>query len=85
MFESRLGQEGFLSSKMSRFAPIQWVLGSFPRVKQLEGEDDKSVPSIGEVKNAWSYVSSPTVRLPDVDKDSYYYIFSPYYWRCMRL
>ena len=66
-FESRLGQEGFPSSKMSRFVPIQWALGSFPGVKRLECEVDKSLPSIGEVKNEWSYVSSPAVRLPDVD------------------
>jgi hypothetical protein len=51
VFESRLGQEVFLSSKMLRFAPIQWVLGSFPGVKRLECEVQKSLPSIGDVKN----------------------------------
>jgi hypothetical protein len=33
--------------------------GSFPEVKQPEREADQSPPSSVEVKNAWSYTSTP--------------------------
>jgi hypothetical protein len=55
----------FLFITMSRMAlgptqsPIQWVLG----VKQLGCEVDHSPPSSAEVKNAWSYTSTPPIRL----------------------
>jgi hypothetical protein len=40
--------------------PIQWVLGAvFLGVKLLGHEADHSCPSNAEVKNAWSYTSTP--------------------------
>jgi hypothetical protein len=55
----------FLFTTMSRMAlrptkpPIQWVMSSFPVVKQPGHEADHSPPSSAEVKNAWSYTSNP--------------------------
>ena len=49
-FESRLGQEIFLSSKMSRFDPIRWVLGSFLGVIRPECEVDKSLPLLARLR-----------------------------------
>jgi hypothetical protein len=40
--------------------------GSFHGVKQPEREADHSPPSSVEVKNAWSYTSTPPVRLHGV-------------------
>jgi hypothetical protein len=58
---------------MSRLAlgptqpPIQWVPGTLSLgVKQLECEADPSPPSSAEVKNAWSYTSTPPVHLHGV-------------------
>jgi hypothetical protein len=40
--------------------PIQWVPGALsPDVKRLEREADHSPSSGAEVKNAWSYTSTP--------------------------
>jgi hypothetical protein len=40
--------------------PIQWVPGAFSQgIKRPECEADHSPPSIAEVKNAWSYTSTP--------------------------
>jgi hypothetical protein len=39
------------------------------RVKRTGREVDHSSPSTGEVKNEWSYTSTPAVRLHIVDKD----------------
>jgi hypothetical protein len=40
--------------------PIQWVQGTlFLGVKRPGREADHSSPSTAEVKNAWSYTSSP--------------------------
>jgi hypothetical protein len=40
--------------------PIQWVLEALSLgVKWLESEVDHSSPSSAEVKNAWSYTSTP--------------------------
>jgi hypothetical protein len=41
--------------------PIQWVPGERPGRKV-----DHSLPSSAEVKNAWSYTSTPPVRLHGV-------------------
>jgi len=39
---------------------IQWVHGfHYPGVKRLGREDDHSHPFTTEVKNAWSYTSTP--------------------------
>jgi hypothetical protein len=43
--------------------PIQWVPGSFPGVKRPRREADHSSPSSAEVKNAWTYTSTPPIRL----------------------
>jgi hypothetical protein len=37
--------------------------GSFPGVKRPGREADKSPPCSAEVKNVWSYTSTPPVRL----------------------
>jgi hypothetical protein len=37
--------------------------GTFPGVKRLGREADHSSPSSAEVKNAWSYTSTPPIRL----------------------
>jgi len=40
--------------------PVQWVAGALsPLVKWLEREADHSLPFSDEVKNAWSYTSTP--------------------------
>jgi len=44
--------------------PIQWVRVSLnPGVKQRRREADHSLPSSDEVKNEWSYTSTPLIRL----------------------
>jgi hypothetical protein len=40
--------------------------GSFPGVKRPEHEVDHSPPSSAEIKNAWSYTSTPPIRLHGV-------------------
>jgi hypothetical protein len=43
--------------------PIQWVPGALSLgVKQSGREGDHSPPSSAEVKNAWSYTSTPPIR-----------------------
>ena len=67
------GQEIFLFSTMSRLTmqpielSIHWVPGRFPRVKWPEHEVDHLIPSSAEVKNEWSYNSTPPVCLHGVD------------------
>jgi hypothetical protein len=72
-FESlqRLGI--FLSTTVSRSAlgptqpPIQWVPRALsPGVKRPRREADHSPPSNVEVRNAWSYISNPPIRLHGV-------------------
>jgi len=47
--------------------PIQWATASlFLEVKRLEHEADHSPTSSAEIKNAWSYTSTPPVRLRGV-------------------
>jgi hypothetical protein len=47
--------------------PIQWVPGALSlEVKRPERESDHSTPSSAEVKNAWSYTSTPPIRLHGV-------------------
>jgi len=44
--------------------PIQWVTGALsPGVKRPDREADHSPPSTAEVKNAWSYTSTPQLRM----------------------
>jgi hypothetical protein len=47
--------------------PIQWVPGALSLgVKRPGREADHSPPSSAEVKNAWSYTSTPPIRLHGV-------------------
>jgi hypothetical protein len=47
--------------------PIQWVPGAFNLWVKVPGrEADHSPPSSAEVKNAWSYIPTPPVRLNGV-------------------
>jgi hypothetical protein len=47
--------------------PIQWVPGALSLgVKRPKREADHSPPSSAEVKNAWSYTSTPPFRLHGV-------------------
>jgi hypothetical protein len=53
--------------------------GSFPGVKRPGREADHSPPSSAEVKNTWSYTSTPPIRLHGVVLSStqgqlYFYI-----------
>jgi hypothetical protein len=44
--------------------PIQWVLGALSLEVNLHGhEADHSPPSSAKVKKAWSYTSTPPIRL----------------------
>jgi hypothetical protein len=63
----------FLFTTASRTAlgptqpPIQCVTGALSLgVKRPGRESDHSPPSSDEVKNAWSYTSTPTIRLHGV-------------------
>jgi hypothetical protein len=68
-FDSRRGLGIFLFTTVSRPAlgptqpPIQWVQGALSLgVKRPVREADHSPPSSAEVKNAWSYTSTPPIR-----------------------
>jgi len=37
--------------------------GSFAGGKAADRESDHSIPSSAEVKNAWNYISTPSIRL----------------------
>jgi len=67
-FDSRLGLGISLFTTVSRTVlgptqpPIQWVPGAlFLEVKRPRLEADHSPPSSAEVKNAWSYTSTPPI------------------------
>jgi hypothetical protein len=67
-FNSWQGDETFLFATTTRPAlgptqtPIQWVLGApSPGVKWIGCETDHSPPYSVEVKNEWSYTSTPHV------------------------
>jgi hypothetical protein len=72
-FDSRRRMGIFLFTTASRTAlgptepPIQWVPGPLSlEVKRPGREADNSPPSSAEVKNAWSYTSTPPIRLHGV-------------------
>jgi hypothetical protein len=72
-FDSRQGLGIFLFAVMARLAleptqsPIQWVPGAvYVGVKRPGREADHTLPSSAEVKNAWSYTSTPSVHLHGV-------------------
>jgi hypothetical protein len=80
-FESQGGLGIFLFITVSRTAlgptppPIQWVPGALSLGVQQQGrEADHSPQSSVEVKNAWSYTSSPLIRLHGVVL-SYLYLY----------
>jgi hypothetical protein len=73
MFDSRRGLGIFLFTTVSRTAlgpakpPIQWVPGALSLgVKSPGREADHSPVSSAEVKNAWSYIFTPPIRLHGV-------------------
>jgi hypothetical protein len=44
--------------------PVQWVSGFYSaRLKRPRREADHPPPSSAEVKNAWSYTSTPAIRI----------------------
>jgi hypothetical protein len=70
VFESRQGLGNFpftiafIPALRSTQPPIQWVSEDlFLGVKWPGREADHSPPSSDEVKNAWSYTSTPPIRL----------------------
>jgi hypothetical protein len=72
-FDSGRGLKIFLSTTASKSAlgptqpPIQWVPAAFSLgVKRPGREADHSPPSNTEVINAWSYISTPPIRLHGV-------------------
>jgi hypothetical protein len=72
-FDSWQGLGTFLFTTTSRTAlgptqpPIQWVPGAPSLgVKWPGREADHSPPSSAKVKNAWSYTSTPPIRLHGV-------------------
>ena len=50
---------------------INGYRGSFPHEKRQGREVINSPPSKAEVKNGWSYTSSPPIRLHGVDKENF--------------
>jgi len=55
-----LGTKHCASSILGSTQPIQWVPGALTLgVKRPGSESDDSSPSGAEVKNAWSYISTP--------------------------
>jgi hypothetical protein len=69
-FESRHGLGIFLFTPASRQAlrptqpPTQWVPGALSLGVNRSGRvADHSPPSSAEVKNAWSYTFTPSIRL----------------------
>jgi hypothetical protein len=87
-FNSRRGLGIFLFTTASRTAlgptqpPIQWVPGALSLGLKRQGrEADHSPPSSAEVKEAWSYTSTPLIRLYGVVKvkaqgQLYVYLFT---------
>jgi hypothetical protein len=74
----------FLITKNITFSiqpPIQWIPGAPAlEVKRPGRESDHAPPSSAEVKNAWSYTSTPPIRLHGVvlssaQRQLYLYIY----------
>jgi hypothetical protein len=83
-FDSRRGLEIFLFTTASRTAlgptepPIQWVSGALSlRVKRPGREADHSPPSSAEVKNAWSYTSTPQYAFIVKHRDNFTFLPLP--------
>jgi hypothetical protein len=91
-FDSRRGLGIFLFTTASRTAleptqpPIQWVPGALTLgIKRPGLEADHSPPSSAEVKNAWSYTSTPPVRLHGGAQLKYRDNFTFTHYRTMQL
>jgi hypothetical protein len=67
-FDSRWGLGIFLFTTASPpQPPIQWVPGALSLgVKRPGREADHSPPPSAEVKNTWSYTSTPPIRIHGV-------------------
>ena len=50
---------------------VYWLPGLFSWVKLLVHDVEHSHPSSAEVKNQWSYTSTPSVYLHEVDRDNF--------------
>lgn len=50
--------------------PILWVPGSFPGVKWPGSVVEYSLPPSAEIKNGWSYTSTP-VYIHGADRDNF--------------
>jgi hypothetical protein len=91
-FDSRRGLGIFLFTITSRTAlgpthpPIQWVPGALPLgVKRPGREADHSPPSSAEVKNTWSYISTPPIRLHGVVlSQTQWKLYLLQYWTMLR-
>jgi len=76
-FDSQLGQENLSSPKcQNRFCGPSSLLfnehrGTCPGVKRPERKVDYLPPPSVEVKNEWSYTSTPAICLCGVDRDSF--------------
>jgi hypothetical protein len=64
--------------------PASYPMGagdSFPGVKRPGREPDHSPPSSAEVRNVWSYTSTPQVRIHGVElrhRDSFTFYLLPF-------
>ena len=75
----------FLYSKMSGQVPgltqpLHGYKDSFPGAKWLECEDNHWPPSNAEVRNDWSYTSTPPVGLHGMDRENF-----TFYLACQRM
>jgi len=60
----RLGPDAVMKRKIPTQPPIQWFPGALPLgVKRPAQEADHSPLFSAEVKAAWSYTSTPPIRL----------------------
>jgi hypothetical protein len=82
-FESHQGLGIFLFTTASRPAlgltqsPIEWVPGVVSLgVKRSGREADYSPPSSAEVKNVWSYISTPPIRLQEAQGQLYLHLLA---------
>jgi len=80
-FESQRGQNIFIFSKTSILAlwptqtSLQGVLWFFPGVKASGREVDRSPPSSAEVRNEWSFTSTPHTCIHGVEMKIFALLF----------
>jgi len=74
-----VGERAFLFSTKHGLAlgptqlPNQWVLDSFAGVKCPQCEVKCSLPSSDEVKNKWSYTSTPPLYLHGLEREKLHF------------